>query len=89
MSQHLSHEDILKRLKRADGHLKSIMIMIEKERHCSEIAQQLHAVEKAISNAKKLLIHDHIDHCLDSAAKDGTLSSDDVIKEFKQITKYL
>ncbi|AOO66564.1 metal-sensing transcriptional repressor [Sulfurospirillum halorespirans] len=89
MSQHLSHEDILKRLKRADGHLKSIMTMIENERNCAEIAQQLHAVEKAIANAKKLLIHDHIDHCLDSAAKDGTLSSDDVIKEFKQITKYL
>jgi len=89
MFQHLSHIDVLKRLKRASGHLQSIMTMIEKERNCSEIAQQLHAVEKAIANAKKLLIHDHIDHCLDSAAKQGTLSSDEVIKEFKQITKYL
>ena len=89
MSQHLSHIDVLKRLKRASGHLQSIMTMIEKERNCSEIAQQHEAVEKAIANAKKLLIHDHIDHCLDSAAKQGTLSSDEVIKEFKQITKYL
>lgn len=89
MSKHNSHEDVSKRLKRASGHLKSIISMIEEERACSEIAQQLHAVEKAVSNAKKLLIHDHIDHCLDNAAKDGTLSSDELIHEFKQITKYL
>ena len=89
MSEHKSHDDISKRLKRANGHLKSIITMLEDERSCSEIAQQLHAVEKAISNAKKLLIHDHINHCLDDAAKDGSLNSNEVLDEFKQITKYL
>ncbi len=89
MSKHKSHDDISKRLKRANGHLKSIITMLEDERSCSEIAQQLHAVEKAISNAKKLLIHDHINHCLDDAVKDGTLNSNEVLDEFKQITKYL
>ena len=89
MSKHKSHDDISKRLKRANGHLKSIITMLEDERSCSEIAQQLHAVEKAISNAKKLLIHDHINHCLDDAVKDGSLNSNEVLDEFKQITKYL
>jgi uncharacterized protein len=89
MSKHTSHDDISKRLKRANGHLKSVITMIEEERSCSEIAQQLHAVEKAISNAKKILIHDHINHCLDDAAKDGSLNSNEVLDEFKQITKYL
>lgn len=89
MSKHKSHDDISKRLKRANGHLKSIITMLEDKRSCSEIAQQLHAVEKAISNAKKLLIHDHINHCLDDAVKDGTLNSNEVLDEFKQITKYL
>ena len=63
--------------------------LLEDERSCSEIAQQLHGVEKAVSNAKKLLIHDHINHCLDDAVKDGTLNSNEVLDEFKQITKYL
>jgi DNA-binding FrmR family transcriptional regulator len=49
MPKHTSHDDISKRLKRANGHLKSIITMLEDERSCSEIAQQLHAVEKAIS----------------------------------------
>eukprot|EP01133_Synstelium_polycarpum_P004262 gene4262-4973_t len=44
---HQSHEAIIKRLKRADGHLRGIITMIEEGRQCVDIAQQLHAVEKA------------------------------------------
>lgn len=89
MTTHSAHPDILKRLKRAHGHLKSIITMLEEERGCLEIAQQLQAVEKAITNAKKTLVHDHIDHCLEGTVKDGTLSADDAVREFKEITKYL
>lgn len=53
---HETHPEIIKRLKRADGHLRSIVEMIEAGRPCLDIAQQLHAVEKAISQAKKTLI---------------------------------
>jgi DNA-binding FrmR family transcriptional regulator len=89
MSKHTSHPDIINRLKRADGHLKSIITMLEAERGCLEIAQQLQAVESAIGNAKKTLVHDHIDHCLEHAVRDGTRNADDTIREFKAITKYL
>lgn len=89
MTTHTSHPDIIKRLKRAEGHLKSIIAMLEEERGCLDIAQQLQAVESAISNAKKVLVHDHIDHCLEHAVRDGTQSADETINEFKAITKYL
>ena len=89
MSIHTSHPDIIKRLKRAEGHLKSIITMLEEERGCLEIAQQLQAVEGAVINAKKLLVHDHIEHCLEHAVREGTQSADDTIREFKAITKYL
>jgi DNA-binding FrmR family transcriptional regulator len=89
MTIHIAHPDVLKRLKRAQGHLKSIIAMLEKERGCLEIAQQLQAVEKAIGNAKKTLVHDHIDHCLEHTVRVGALSAEDAIREFKDITKYL
>ena len=91
MTEHIheSHPEITKRLKRAEGHLKSVIAMIEGHRPCLDIAQQLHAVEKAISQAKRTLIQDHIDHCLEEAAdkqgREQRLSMD----EFKAITKYL
>jgi len=57
--------------------------MIESGQPCLDIAQQLHAVEKAITNAKRVLIHDHIDHCLES---DGAASD---MAEFRAIARYL
>jgi DNA-binding FrmR family transcriptional regulator len=62
--RHNSHPALIKRLKRADGHLRSVIEMIESGRQCTEVAQQLQAVERAITNAKRVLIHEHIDHCL-------------------------
>jgi len=87
--RHTTHPEIVKRLKRAEGHLRSIVEMIEGGRPCLDIAQQLHAVEKAICQAKKTLIQDHLDNCLEEAV--GALAREQrrPIDEFKEITKYL
>lgn len=86
---HSSHPAIVKRLKRAEGHLRSVVAMIEAGRPCLELAQQLHAVEKAIGQAKKTLIRDHLDHCLGDAAQALPAGQQRSIEEFKEITKYL
>lgn len=89
MSKHESHPNIIKRLKRAEGHLRSIITMLEEERPCLDIAQQMYAVEKAITNAKETLVRDHIEHCLEHAVQSGGKKAEDSIREFKEITKYL
>jgi DNA-binding FrmR family transcriptional regulator len=87
---HESHPEIVKRLKRAEGHLHKVIEMFGDGRPCLDLAQQLHAVEKAISEAKKALIHDHVDHCLDVAANGGSpKSTKNVLAEFKAISRYL
>jgi DNA-binding FrmR family transcriptional regulator len=85
--KHASHPDIIARLKRAQGHLAGVLAMFEAGRPCVELAQQLHAVESAIGNAKRELIHDHIEHCLDEGADGG--GSRAALKELKTVTKYL
>jgi DNA-binding FrmR family transcriptional regulator len=89
MPDHASHPEIVKRLKRAEGHLRSIVAMLEEGRECLDVAQQLQAVESAITNAKKTLVHDHIDHCLEHMATRPGASPRETIREFKAITKYL
>lgn len=61
---HASHPAVATRLKRAEGHLRRVIGMIEEGRPCLDLATQLHAVERAVAEAKRALIHDHIDHCL-------------------------
>jgi DNA-binding FrmR family transcriptional regulator len=86
---HRTHPAIVKRLKRAEGHLRNVIAMMESGRSCVDLAQQLHAVEKAVAAAKKTLVHDHIDHCLAHAAEDEPSDARKAIDEFKEITKYL
>jgi DNA-binding FrmR family transcriptional regulator len=88
-SLHASHPDIVKRLKRADGHIRNVIEMIDSGRSCLDITQQLHAVEQAIGAAKKALIHDHVDHCLELLAGGADRDVRRITAEFKGITKYL
>lgn len=62
---HATRHALIARLKLADGHLRAVIGIIEEGKPCLEIAQQRQAVEKAVANAKRALIQDHMDHCLD------------------------
>ena len=86
---HQNHVAIVRRLKRAEGHLRRVIAMFEERRSCLDLTQQLHAVEKAIGEAKRTLIYDHVDHCLDAAANGTGKSTRVVVSEFKAISKYL
>lgn len=79
---HAGHPAIATRLKRAEGHLRRIIAMIGEGRPCLDLATQLHAVERAVAEAKRALIHDHIDHCLS-----GGHAPD--MAEIKALTKFL
>jgi DNA-binding FrmR family transcriptional regulator len=81
--------EIAARLKRAHGHLAAVIDMLEAARPCLELAQQLHAVEKAIGNAKKQLIKDHINFCMEETSEAMPREFKSLIKEFQGVTKYL
>lgn len=83
---HQSHPGIIKRLKRAEGHLRSVITMIEDGKPCLDLAQQLHAVEAAIAKAKTELIHDHIEHCLEEGKNPDVKVA---LRELKQLAKYI
>ncbi|MCC5778772.1 metal-sensing transcriptional repressor [Nitratireductor sp. B36] len=86
---HETHPQIVKRLKRAEGHLRGVIEMIESGRPCLDIAQQLHAVERAIAQAKKTLIQDHLDHCLEDVVGPLARERRQALDEFREIAKYL
>ena len=81
--------EIATRLKRAQGHLAAVIEMLEAGRPCLDLAQQLHAVEKAVGNAKKELIKDHITHCMEETSAALPREFREMIKEFQEFTKYL
>ncbi|WP_275097226.1 metal-sensing transcriptional repressor [Sedimenticola hydrogenitrophicus] len=85
---HESHSEIIKRLKRADGHLQKIIAMIDQGKPCLDVAQQLQAVYKAIGNAKGVFVQDHIEGCL-SGNTNSPSELRSMMKEIREISKYL
>ena len=79
-----SHEHtkaVLNRLSRAIGHLESIKKMVENGRDCSEVLIQLSAVKAAINNTGKVILQDHIQHCLVDEIESGDM------KEIEELNK--
>jgi hypothetical protein NreA len=86
---HADNPDIHNRLRRAEGHLSTVVRMVAEGRDGLVIAQQMQAVIKALEKTKKMLILDHIDHHIEEVT--GPLSSEAQAKiaAFREIVKYL
>lgn len=79
-----SHEQtkaVLNRLSRAIGHMESIKKMVENGRDCSEVLIQLSAVKAAINNTAKVILRDHIEHCLVDAIESGDTEAIDELNK--------
>ena len=72
---HANTKAVLNRLSRAIGHLESIRRMVEDGRACSEVLVQLSAVKSAINNTGKVILKDHIEHCLVDAVECGDMEA--------------
>ncbi len=88
-TKHAQHPEIVNRLRRAKGHLATVIEMIEGEESCVKVAQQLHAVSNAVENAKRAFVHHHIEECLDESVFDSRENRKKHLAELHEITKYL
>lgn len=82
MEQH-THEHtkaVLNRMSRAIGHMNAIKKMIEDGRDCSDVLIQLSAIKSEITGVSKVILKDHIDHCIVDAVKDN---DEDAIEHLK------
>lgn len=86
---HAHNSDLMNRLKRAHGHLATIIKMVEDNRDGLETAQQLQAVVSALDKAKTVLVTDHIEHHLEDVV--GPLSREARVKlaRLTDLAKYL
>lgn len=78
---HAHTKAVLNRLSRAIGHMESIKRMVEDGRDCSEVLIQLSAVKAAINNTGKIILQDHIEHCIVDAVEKGDR---DAIRELEK-----
>ena len=66
---------IVNRLSRAIGHLESVKKMVEDDRDCTEVLIQLAAVKSAVNNTGKLILKNHINHCMVHAIENNDIEA--------------
>lgn len=86
---HATDAGLLNRLKRANGHLVTIIRMIEENRNGLEVAQQMQAVVSALERAKTALVIDHIEHHLEDAVGPLTKDMREKLTSLTKLAKYL
>lgn len=86
---HTHNTDLMNRLKRAHGHLATIIKMIEENRDGLETAQQLQAVVSALDKAKTVLVTDHIEHHLEDVVGPLSMEAREKLGRLTDLAKYL
>lgn len=68
---HTHTKEVSNRLARAIGHLQKVKQMVDSGDDCSEVLIQLAAVKSALNNTGKLILKDHLEHCIVHAVEEG------------------
>ena len=81
---HTQTKAVLNRLSRAIGHLESVKRMIEDGRDCTEVLVQIAAVRSALSSTAKVILKDHLEHCIsdDQSASEQLQALNEAIDKF-------
>ena len=69
--QHENTKAVINRLAKAIGHLESVKRMVEDGRDCTEVLVQLAAVRSALNSTAKVILKDHLEHCVSDAGADN------------------
>ncbi|MFF8818737.1 MULTISPECIES: metal-sensitive transcriptional regulator [Leucobacter] len=77
-------EDLLKRLRRAEGQVRGVHRMVEEDKYCIDILTQVSAATKALERVALSLLDDHLRHCVASAAEEGGEVAQEKLREATQ-----
>ncbi|WP_404444580.1 metal-sensitive transcriptional regulator [Microbacterium marinum] len=74
-------DDLLKRLRRAEGQVRGIARMVEEDKYCIDILTQVSAATKALESVALSLLGDHLSHCVAEASAEGGAVAEEKIRE--------
>ena len=78
---HAHTKAVLNRLSRAQGHLDAVRRMVERGEDCAEVLVQLSAVISALNSTGRVILKDHIAHCIVDAVEEGDTAAIDSLND--------
>ncbi|QKS88570.1 metal-sensitive transcriptional regulator [Curtobacterium flaccumfaciens] len=88
MREHVGYigdkDDLLKRLRRAEGQVRGIARMVEDETYCIDVLTQISAANRALERVALSLLEDHLAHCVAEAVAEGGDAAEEKVREASQ-----
>jgi CsoR family transcriptional regulator, copper-sensing transcriptional repressor len=82
----MKNEDVLKRLKIVEGHLKGVVRMVEEDAYCIDVIRQIQAVEAALNKVSSQILENHLNSCVTTAIRGDDLAERErVLKEITDV----
>ncbi len=82
----MKNEQVLRRLKTIEGHLRGIIRMVEDDAYCIDIIRQIQAVEAALNKVSGIILEDHLNTCVITAIRGNDAAERErVLKEIKEV----
>lgn len=79
---HMHRKAVVNRLAKIEGHVRAIKLMAMEDRDCSDLLIQIAAARKALDNAAKVLLFDHLESCVIHASEHG--DQEEILDDLKQ-----
>lgn len=84
-----NHQQVLRRLKIIQGQVGGLIGMVEEDRYCLEISNQILACLQSLKEVNRLVLSAHLDHCLKEAMAEGPEAAEEKLKEINQLLQKL
>ena len=82
----MDKDDVLRRLKNVEGHIRGIAGMVEKEAYCIDLIRQIQAVQAALNKVSSKILNDHLNSCLVTAVRgNDPKERERVLKEIAEV----
>jgi len=82
----MKNDNVLKRLRIIDGHLKGVIRMVEEDAYCIDVIRQIHAVEAALNKASGQILENHLNSCVITAVQgNDPAERERVLKEVLEV----
>jgi len=82
----MENENILRRLKTIEGHLRGITRMVEEKAYCIDVIRQIQAVEAALNKVNTRILEGHLDSCVTTAIQGNSKAERErVLKEIAEV----
>ena len=82
----MEREEVLKRLKNVEGHVRGVAKMVENDAYCIDLIRQIQAVQAALNKISSKILSDHMNSCLVTAVRgDDPAERERVLKEIAEV----